>query len=394
MNLETRARAAVQSLRTATPVDPEDGLRRLHRTHQRRTVGKVIAGVVAVVVGLGGVVLLQRGQEREMPISPLDKWVLVSGNGVYRDGVLNPNAGVGWSEPLPDNGVQTYEGFFDADPATGRFLVNNWTATGSEVWTPGRSEPLAKLTGGENGEEYDGASLGPGPDEVTVLMGGELVVVGPDGEVRQNLGPMQSSVDLPDWAPDGNTGAAVRTEGNSRQASLAVVLVHPDSSEVTTLYRSSEDAPPWFDSDARGYRGYVAGWGAPELIDLAWAPDSSRLAFLTVNTAEGAVQGDGGADYYQLQLHVAETATGEVDTAQLGPQDAYAYESDGASGWRCTCTKLDHFASPWPSIAWTPDGANLTVLLDSTLTTYDRTGAVLSSQPTDLHGPIVWINSK
>jgi len=62
MNLETRAGDAATHLRTATPVDVEDGLRRLRRAHQRRTSGKVTAALAAVALGVG-VVQIQSDQD-------------------------------------------------------------------------------------------------------------------------------------------------------------------------------------------------------------------------------------------------------------------------------------------------------------------------------------------
>ena len=117
-------------------------------------------------------------------------------------------------------------------------------------------------------------------------------------------------------------------------------------------------------------------------VALQWAPDSTRLAFATVATPEG----EGGDRQVQWQLLVADTATGQVDTiADLG-RCAELVKENG--DYAHDCEKAS------PSLAWTPDGESLTVLSDGSLTTYDRTGKVLDTEPTQLKGPLVWMDSE
>ena len=258
MNLDTRARDAAESLRTATPVDAEDGLRRLHSSHQRRTTGKVIAAVAAVAVGVVGVVQIQRDRDNALPpVSPSSHWVLVTGNGV--GGADNPVQPVGgeWAEPLAERGVQSYPSFRSADPATQRFLVINADATAYHVMTPGRRDPLVTVQCGSGG--CLGATLGPGPDEVTMTThpfavrpgspAFRLEVVGPDGQTRRELEAVEVPAGHVVWSPDGTTWAETRSDHGRDMGSLTVVLRHPDSAERTTLYEYSEAAPPWYDAE-------------------------------------------------------------------------------------------------------------------------------------------------
>ncbi len=391
MNLETRARNAATSLRTAPRLDAEDGLRRLHRAHRRRTTGKVIAAAAAVAVAVG-VVQTQFGQDREVPpVSPTGMWVLVTGSGV--GGADNPVQPVGgeWAEPLAEQGVQNYPNFLSADPATQRFLVINQDATAYQVMTPGRAEPLTTIECDSGGVGCFGMALGPGPDELTALSESleTLVVLGYDGKIIRPVGPGPAGgelLKLAGWAPDGETWAEIRTDNGRDEGSLTVVLRRPDSAEETTLYEYSEAAPPWYDADEHRFGdgpGAFNDWWAPRVIDLEWAPDSTRLAFVTITTPP---DGEDGDRHVQWQLFVADTATGEVDQiADLG-RCAEPVHEDGQHFRICD-------ENP-PSLAWTPDGESLTVLSDSTLTRYDPTGKVLDSEPTTIEGPLVWLQSK
>ena len=386
MNLETRARDAAESLRTVTRVDAEDGLRRLHRTHHRRTTGKVIAAVAAVAVGTGvAQVQLDQGRTAQPVSPPPDHWVLVSGNGVGgADNPIQPE-GDEWAEPLADKGVQTYPQFRSADPATRRYLVQNMEATASLVMTPGQREPVDTIV-----VDF-GVALGPGPDEVTTKSSDltSLVVLGPGREFRGTVGtvwhpapPNRGLSGLPAWSPDGETWAEIRHEYGPDEGSLSVVLRDPDSAGETTLYEHSETAPRWYDAEEHRFAsgpGAFNNWGVLPFMQLHWAPDSTRLAFATMTTPEGGRR----ERHVQWQLFVADTATGEVEQiAELG-ECAEPVDEDGHHARVCD--------KQYPFVSWTPDGESLTVLSGSTLTTYDQNGEVLSSEPTDLIGPIVWM---
>ena len=92
------------------------------------------------------------------------------------------------------------------------------------------------------------------------------------------------------------------------------------------------------------------------------------------------------ARHLQWQLFVADAVSGAVEQiADLG-RCTEPVDADGR--FARVCERKE------PSLSWTPDGKSITVLADSTLTTYDPTGKELSSEPTDLMGPIVWMTPK
>jgi hypothetical protein len=370
---------------------------RVRKHQQRRTTVKVIAAAAAVA--LGAVVIdAQLGQERAAPPAgpsvewvPPSEWVLVTSSLVGTD--YAPPVGDEWSKPLGDSGVKTYPYWKSVDPATRRFLINAETAreTALEVMTPGRAEPLLRLVCDNRGSIgcAHAAAPGPGPEELTMWTGDfHLVVAGHDGQIRRDLGPAGQGLLINGlaWASDGSTLAVAYSEHSSDQGSLTVALRHPDSAADTTLYEYSEAAPPWFDAEEHRFGsgpGEFNSWWAPRLADLQWAPDSTRLALAITSTPE---DGDDEARHLQWKLFVSDPVSGEVEQiADLG---------------RCT-EPLDengHFArlceQKEPSLSWTPDGKRITVLADSTLTTYDLTGKELSSEHSDLIGPIVWMTRK
>ena len=380
MSLETRARGAVASLRTGTPVEVEEGLHALHRTHKRRRLGKVVAGVAAVAAGFG---VLQVGLDRDReapPVSPPGKWVLVTGSGIGgADNAVQPE-GDEWAAPLAGRGVQSYPNFRSADPATQRFLVQNMEATAWLVMKPGRREPLATVYADL------GAILGPGPDEVTAGVDlGRVRVLGPDGELRRVLG---GDLGFPaSWSPDGATLAQVRSDHTRRDGSLSVVLRPQSLGESSTVYEYSEPAPPWYDAEEHRFAdwpGAFNDWGAPRAVDLRWAPDSRRLAFATMTTPAG----EGTGRRVEWRLFVADIAAGQVRQIAVLGRCSEPVDENGQHARLC-----DRPLAGSPSLAWTPDGESLTVLAEDTLTTYGLTGKVLDSEPTDLQGPIVWMTA-
>lgn len=71
MRLETRAHAAAEGLRSATTLDVEAGLTRLHRAHRRRSAFRLAASA-AVLAGLvGGVAMALDEPDRAVP--PADR---------------------------------------------------------------------------------------------------------------------------------------------------------------------------------------------------------------------------------------------------------------------------------------------------------------------------------
>lgn len=376
MNLETRARAAAENLRNAAGVDVEGGLESLHRTSRRRTAGKVVAALAAVAIG-AGVVQIQTSRDDAAPVSPSDDWVLVT-----------PSGG-DWLNPLTSHDdMQRYPTFLSADPATKRFLVvDGLTRQTLYAVTPGQRAPLATYPCGW--WSCGKAALGPGPDEVTTIDGdARLAVLGPGGDERADLGPIAvgpaAHVSDLAWAPDGETLAEARFDQDISTASLAIVLHHPDSSDSSVLYEFTESAPQWY-VDVMGDRRTSFGWGSPQVAGLQWAADSTRLSFVTFTRVTSADTADSENHPFEYQLWVADAESGEVEQiADLG---------------ECLAdTQLRHYdiyceGEP-PSVAWTPDGKNLTVLHDSTLTTYDLEGEALDTEDTTIHGPLVWLDAK
>jgi hypothetical protein len=391
MNLETRARGAAEGMHASTPVDAEDGLRRLHRTHRRRTVGKLIGAAVAVAVGIGVVQVTSASDRAEPPVAPTGKWVLVSGALIGTD--FLPPVGDEWSKPLGGQGDHAYPYWASVDAATRRFLIYADDATALEVMTPGRAEPLVRFRC-RNGLGCDfGSALGPGPDEITIsTVDSQIGVIGPDGELTWPEWPFKGlGVGLLNplaWSPDGEILAEAGGEQRADEASVTVVLRRPESAEVTTLYEYSEAAPSWYDAEEHRFGrgpGAFNGWGAPQLVDLQWAPDSTRLAFATVTTPGG----DSDDRQLRWQLFVADSSTGEVDKiADLGR----CTEPVDDNGQYARVCDPPHVGSA--SLSWAPDGETLTVLSDGSLITYDPTGKVLDSEPTDLEGPLVWMESE
>ncbi len=395
MSVDARIREGLTMIEEKLPqvdtLERYDELGARIRKHQRRRItGMMIAAVAAVVVGVL-VVDAQLGQDRAAPPAspsvewvPPGEWVLVTSSLVGTD-YATP-VGDEWAEPLGTSGVMTYPYWASVDPATGRFLINADEATAHEVMTPGRAEPLLRIACED--DACLSAALGPGPDELTMMTGDfHLEVVGPDGDIERDLGPVgQGLLEGLAWSPDGDTLAEVHSDHSRNRGSLTVVLRHPDSSEQTTLYEYSEEAPPWYDAEEHRFGngpGAFNSWNAPHLDDLQWAPNSTRLAFAMTTTPEG---GDDEDRQVQWQLFVANPVTGEVE--QIADLGRCAEPVDENGRFTRSCDEKE------PSLSWTPDGNSLTVLADSTLTTYDLTGKKLSSEPTDLIGPMVWMTSK
>lgn len=359
---------------------------RVRKQVRRRTAGAVIAAVAAIAVGVA-LVDARLGQDRAIaPVTPSDEWVLVTSTLVGTD--FGPPTGDEWREPLGASPVTAYPYWASVDPATRRFLVNADEATALEVLTPGRAEPLGRIPCASDGTGCLGAALGPGPEELTMVNGSfHLLVVGPYGEFVRNLGPAGDGLlNGLAWAPDGGTLAVSHSEHGRDRGSLSVVLRDPESRTESTLFAYSEPAPPWYDADEHRYAdwpGAFNSWAAPRLTDLQWAPDSTRLAFAMASTPEG---GDDGARHLQWQLFVADVGTGDVE--QVASLGRCTEPVDDAGGFAHACEKKE------PFLSWTPDGKSITVLADSTLTTYDPTGKELSSEPSDLTGPIVWLTSE
>ena len=176
-----------------THFDATDLMRQAEFRLRRRRLVAAACAVIAVVVVLGTTLLAgpdtrdadppPAGPPSDHPAS--DHWVLVGGELLVGADEYKGD----WSEPLPKHGVRTYPDFMSADPATHRFLViANPDVTAWNVMTPGQREPFATFTCASAG--CHAVALGPGPDELTMRSSdGVLVVIGPDGRTRRELGP-------------------------------------------------------------------------------------------------------------------------------------------------------------------------------------------------------------
>lgn len=359
---------------------------RLRKHERRRTAVIAVAAAAAIAVGVA-IVDAQLGQDRAVaPVAPPDEWVLVTSTLVGTD--FEPPTGDEWREPLGASPVTAYPYWKSVNPVTRRFLVTADEGTALEVMTPGRAEPLGRVSCAVDRIGCLGAWLGPGPEEITAVSNNfQLLVIDPYGEFVRHLGPAGDGLlnELA-WAPDGSTLAVSHSEHGRNRGSLSVVLRDPTSRTESTLYEYSETAPPWYDAEQHRFAdwpGAFNSWWAPRLTDLQWAPDSTRLAFAMASTPEG---GDDRARHLQWQLFVADTSTGDVE--QIADLGRCTQPVDESGGFALSCEKEE------PSLSWTPDGESITVLADSTLTTYDPTGKELSSEPSDLTGPIVWLTSE
>jgi hypothetical protein len=362
---------------------------RVRRHERRRRALTLVAAVAAVTVG-AAIVEAQFGQDRAAPpvidAPPRSEWVLVSSRLVGTD--YSTPVGNEWSERLDQQGPARYPYWASADPASRRFLVYADDATALAVMTPGQADPLARIPCRQDGTGCLGAALGPGPEELTMVSGDfQLVVAGHDGAPRGNLGPAGAGLlNGLAWDPDGNTLAVAHSDHSADSGSLTVRLRRPDSAQEPPLFEYSEAAPPWYDAEEHRYAdspGAFNSWWAPRLTDLQWAPDSTRLAFTVATTPEG---GDDEARHLQWRLFLADQTSGEVEQiADLGRCTEPVVEG-GRFGRTCEGKE--------PSLSWPPDGQSITVLADATLTTYDLTGKELSSEPSNLIGPIVWMTSK
>ncbi len=373
MNLETRAREARQGLQEATPVDLGEALERVHRTHRRRTTGKVIAAAAAVALAIG-VVQTRAWDRSAIPPASWDSWVLVTGDSVGTD--LTPPIGDEWSRPLGDSKIAAYPYWASVDQAGQRFLIYADEGTALEVMTPGRVEPLYRYVCDADGTGCLGATLGPGPQELTMVTGEfNLVIAGPAGISPLREAP--ANAHPAGWSPDGRT-LALRREDNGRgESSLEISLWDADSTEESALYSYSEAAPRWYDPENHRFAdwpGAFNGWGAPHVLDLQWAPDSTRLAFVTVTTPEGPSDDR----RVQWQVFVADADTGDVEKVADVGECSEPVGKDGTHDHMCDRRE--------PYIGWTPDGASLTVLMDSVLTSYELDGLELTSDPTEVEG--------
>jgi hypothetical protein len=375
MNIETRAREAAENLRTTSLVDVEGGLARLHRTHHRRTAGKLVAAA-AVIATAVGVAQVQRDQDDAAPARYDGPPVLVWGSGGD------------WDDPITgQQDEQSYPHFVAADPATSRFLMaDGWEHDSWTTYMPGSRDevhiyPCIPYCG-------DVAVLGPGDDEITTLDPGGIVILGPGSDLdRGHMGPFFDDASRRElvargggphggmlaWAPDDEQLALTRKGVYNDGVTVEVVIRDRSSKEDTPVYETSVPTPDWVEP-GHGDDPYMS----PSIKALAWSADSRLLAFVLQTWSE---QGPGD-EAFDWTLFVADVDSGETEeVAELVPCET----DDRYGSWGC-------YLDLW--IAWAPDGERLSVLASQELSTYNRDGELLETKPTLRQGPIVWFGSE
>jgi WD40-like Beta Propeller Repeat len=385
VSLETRARAAAEGLRSATPVDAEAGLARLRHTHRRRSVIRVAASA-AVIAGLvGGVALARHEPDRAAP--PADHRPVVKVDpGPVENGIQGPvkNGSVvdavdggpgGWRpsevDALPDAGALPYPAWKAFDQDTGRFLYTSDGITGYatdddmhtvRVVASGQDAPVATIHCDAGCNWIP--SFGPGPDEVTVVVekvGGpphSAQVYGFDGALRDEFdlaGVMEGSgiADL-EWSPDGSR-LAVSTFPGAREPGCAgsecearVWILDRSGGDPVLVYRQS--ATPEVHPNP------------PVLSDLAWAPDGERLGLVsaTYDPADPAT------------LVAIAVESGHAETL---------HEFDDCG----TCNPVKY------GFAWSPDGTRIAVTSGAGIAQLSSDGTVLVPAVGRERGPLAWL---
>jgi WD40-like Beta Propeller Repeat len=329
-DLEQRLRVAfgedAQHARLANPEGPVDRNERPPASHQgTHTAGWLVAAAVLIVAGVVGVLLIRDGGEG-------DREVTTSPGPTPRNGSIVTGDGEGWpagaaAPTRPDDAQSHVWNGFDSD--SGSFLYVS-SSSSSRVWV--LDEDGEEVADVDCGSRYcgDRAIFGPGVDEVTLFM-----FDGTEG-----------------WAdPDG------------------LKVVAWDGTVRDTLGISAA-----FTEDANGVL-------EQELAAVAWSPDGTRLAVVTVPKYEcDPLQDPCAAQVWTFdrdgndpQLVYTEPSDGRVDPGSWGPPEMedLAWSPDGRS-LGVVVVPL-HLGRPtWPRLdvlRFQPDGTVRT----ETLYDYDRT---------------------
>lgn len=374
MNVEARARAAATSLRD-TPVDTEDGLRRLHGASQRRTAGKAVAAVAVVAIALG-MVQVQGGVDgAQPPASPTQELVPMD-NGR----ILQPDNGpwTGTTAPPPPTGERSYSWSL-FDQRTAAFLYVRATDQVRRMWVLGQDGQLAEidcpasLRCGQ--DEVD--SFGPDSNEITVptASGRAVQVLGYDGRLRESF-DISAALRLGDslsdlaWSPDG-TRLAVSTSGSrgtgcDGDGAVACVWVFSRRGGVpvpsSTFAQSAALVHAEREADA--------------LRGLAWSPDGGSLALVA---GPGLFCGGRGTPSPRLL---------SLDIARR-PGQAMALHRYANLSKACVVSGDYDAAFPF---AWSPDGTRIAVTAeDGIIELSVDDGAVLARSPGGSEGPLAWL---
>lgn len=374
MNLDARARAAAEGLRSATTVNAESGLARLRRTHRRRGLTRVAASV-AVLAGLAGGGALAINEE-DRSVRPAEHGLVENGivvdsvGGDDDDGETPPSK----LAPLADATPYPVWQAFDQD--SGRFLFTGNEGPGSffdststvRVLAPGLDAPVATIT---CDGECHWPAFGPGPDEVTALVEQSgwpprtAHVYGFDGSLRDEIdvsGVWEGGgvVDIA-WSPDGSRLAVSTFTGALTGAREPSCLGAECAGRVWILDRAGGDPVLLHRQDTPGRTGRFP----PLLMDLAWAPDGERLAL--ISAAWLPEEAD------PPRLVVVAVKSGQAETIR---------EFDDCGG----CNPASY------GFAWSPDGTRIAVTDGAEIAQLSSDGTTTFSPLGSGKGPIAWLD--
>jgi dipeptidyl aminopeptidase/acylaminoacyl peptidase len=397
VNLESRARAAADSLRAAYVGDAEAGLARLRRTSRRRSAVRVAAAAAVVAGLLGGVAVARDEPDRTAPpadhepvenpdLKRLQNGIIVSSVGGDEAYGQTPPSEL---PPLTDPGTAPFPVWQGFDQDSGRFLFTGNEGPGSlfddtatvRVLAPGLDAPVATIN---CVDACNWPAFGPEPDEVTavtedfdqpgwpprtaqvygfdgslqdefdlsgVLGGSEPVAIGPgDDAVMFDFGIADMA-----WSPDG-TQLAVSTFTGSREpictpasaCEARIWIVNRAGGDPVLIHRQSTpsraDPNPWL------------------LTDLAWAPDGERLALASTR-------------YYHERpptLVIIAVASGQAQTV-------HEFDDCGA------CNPVNF------GFAWSPDGTRIAVTSGADIALLTPDGTPVDPAGGDGNGPLAWL---
>jgi Tol biopolymer transport system component len=198
----------------------------------------------------------------------------------------------------------------------------------------------------------------------------EVLLLGRFGSSRELVhAEAGKTTELGDWAPDGERLVFVRDghihvlDVRTGEIRYLVDGLHPTwSPDGTEIAFAARDGLDLIRPDGSGLRTVVQG--PHELVAIAWAPDSSRLAF--VGAVIGIVPRDGGPAQYTVpaQPPLAWRANGIFyNLEQSAPVQTAPWRFDPDTG---KTTRLTHFPAKVDArfAAASPDGRRIAYELD------------------------------